>query len=76
MDTLGKVVSIHGIHEAEVTGIDFVISGSGLDANAWEVHDKAGVGLYWRITRQRSASVCNHPAKKLFQLFTDQRGLQ
>lgn len=44
MDTLGKVVSIHGIHEAEVTGVDFVISGSGLDANAWEVHDKSSGG--------------------------------
>ena len=44
MDIPGKIVSIHGICNAEVTSVNWVISGSGLDANAWEVQDKAVVG--------------------------------
>lgn len=79
-DTLGKVVSTHGIRGAEVTTVNVVISRYGLDAKVCEAQDKmqgeVGAGrASWGITRQRAAYICNHLAKELFHLLLDQKGL-
>lgn len=41
MDTLGKIVGTRGMCEAKIISVDVVISGSGLDAKACGVQDKA-----------------------------------
>lgn len=45
MDTLGRVVSTHGICQVDVPSVDVVVSGS-VDAKACVVPDKAVVGNF------------------------------
>ena len=48
----------HGMREAEVTSVDVVASGSGLDAKACEVQDKPVVGGFATEQLDRATGIC------------------